>query len=164
MTSKERMLRALSRQIPDRLPATVHQWQPYHLQNYLDGVSDLDAFRRFGLDASLARFPLKATPTPDWVTEVRELDAPEGEWRNQFIVRTPGGELEQTIGRNPITQWQITHLIKRPEDLELVDRYHPIPQLDRKALEYDYRQLGEDGIMRGFVMGCLLYTSDAADE
>jgi hypothetical protein len=27
MTSKERMLRALAREKPDRLPVTVHQWQ-----------------------------------------------------------------------------------------------------------------------------------------
>jgi hypothetical protein len=30
MTSKERMLIALSNGKPDRLPVTIHQWQPYH--------------------------------------------------------------------------------------------------------------------------------------
>ena len=30
MTSKERLLTALDKGIPDRLPVTVHQWQPYH--------------------------------------------------------------------------------------------------------------------------------------
>ena len=57
MTSKERMLTALGRGIPDRVPATVHQWQPFHLNTYVGGIGDLQAFRRFGLDASLARFP-----------------------------------------------------------------------------------------------------------
>ena len=52
MTSKERMLTALARGVPDRAPATVHQWMPYHLHHYLDGIGDLDAFRRFGLDAA----------------------------------------------------------------------------------------------------------------
>ncbi len=40
MTSKERMLSALHREKPDRLPVSVHQWQPYHLDIYLDGISD----------------------------------------------------------------------------------------------------------------------------
>jgi hypothetical protein len=51
MTSKERMLRALRREVPDRVPATVHQWQAYHLNKYLGGIDPLAAFRRFGLDA-----------------------------------------------------------------------------------------------------------------
>jgi len=51
MTSKERMLAALNRETPDRLPITLHQWQGYHLEKYLGGISDLEAFRKFGLDA-----------------------------------------------------------------------------------------------------------------
>ena len=31
MTSKERLMCALHREKPDRLPVTVHQWQGYHL-------------------------------------------------------------------------------------------------------------------------------------
>lgn len=53
MTSKERMLRALSRERPDRLPATVHQWQKYHLDHFLGGLSEIEAFEMFGLDAAV---------------------------------------------------------------------------------------------------------------
>ena len=56
MTSKERMLRALNRETPDRLPVTIHQWQGCHLDKYLGGMSDLEAFRKFGLDAAIAYF------------------------------------------------------------------------------------------------------------
>lgn len=31
MNSKERLILALRREKPDRLPVTVHQWQQYHL-------------------------------------------------------------------------------------------------------------------------------------
>ena len=41
MTSKERMLRALNREQPDRLPVTVHQWQDYHLNKYMGGSDTL---------------------------------------------------------------------------------------------------------------------------
>ncbi len=50
MTSKERMMLALRREVADRVPATAHQWQPHHLDTYLDGIDALSAFRRFGLD------------------------------------------------------------------------------------------------------------------
>ncbi len=46
MNSKERMMLALNREKPDRLPATVHQWQGYHLDTYMGGISDLAAFNR----------------------------------------------------------------------------------------------------------------------
>ena len=58
MTGKERMLRALNRETPDRLPATVHQWQGYHLEHYMDGVDALKAFEITGLDV----FPAIALP------------------------------------------------------------------------------------------------------
>jgi hypothetical protein len=153
MTSKERLLTALARGTPDRVPATVHQWQPYHLRTYLHGISDREAFRRFGLDASLTRFPLLPLQDPHWVVETRELDAPPGERRWQVTITTPEGTLQNLVGQNPITTWNITHLVKRHEDLQLIERYMPVPKLDRKALQEEYDLLGDDGIMRGFVWG-----------
>lgn len=153
MTSKERMMIALERGVPDRVPATVHQWQAYHLNTYLDGCSDLAAFLRFGLDASLARFPLLPDNDPNWVTTVTELDAPEGEQRFLVTITTPDGTLDKQVGRNAVTSWNITHLVKRPEDIELIDRYMPVPRLDREALQREYDALGDAGIMRGFVFG-----------
>ena len=48
MNSKERLMLALNKEKPDRLPVTVHQWQGYHLDVYMGGISDLEAFRRPG--------------------------------------------------------------------------------------------------------------------
>jgi len=56
LTPKERMMRALRREQPDRLPCTVHQWQGYHLHHCLGGMDALSAFRKFGLDAALQYF------------------------------------------------------------------------------------------------------------
>jgi uroporphyrinogen-III decarboxylase len=67
-------------------------------------------------------------------------------------ITTPQGQLENLIAENPITRWNVTHLIKRHEDLELVDKYLPVPTLDKEAVRRDYEGLGQDGIMRGF--GC----------
>jgi len=153
MTSKERMLVALGRGVPDRVPASVHQWQAFHLNTYLGGISDLEAFRRFGLDASLLRVPLLPPEDPNWRVETRELEAPAGERRYRVTVTTPEGQLDNVVAENPITRWIVTPLIKRHEDLELVEKYMPVPKLDKEALRRGYEALGQDGIMRGFVFG-----------
>jgi uroporphyrinogen-III decarboxylase len=153
MTSRERLLTALDGGIPDRVPASVHQWQPYHLRKYLGGISDIAAFRRFGLDASLGRLPMIERPDRNWQIETRNLDAPAGETRVQTIITTPGGKLDYTLGSNEITGFITTHLVKRQEDVELIDRYMPTPRLDREALQRDFNEMGEDGIMRSGVWG-----------
>ena len=51
MKSKERLLVALERGKPDRLPVTVHQWQQYHLDKYMGGISDLEAFGMLNMDS-----------------------------------------------------------------------------------------------------------------
>ena len=53
MNSKERLMTAIHKGKPDRLPATVHQWQGYHLEEYMGGISDLEAFKKVGLDAQI---------------------------------------------------------------------------------------------------------------
>ena len=62
MTPKERMLAALHREKPDRLPVTVHQWQGYHLEEYMGGVEALEALDRVNRVSLAAGFPLLMTP------------------------------------------------------------------------------------------------------
>ncbi len=40
MTSRERLLAALDRTLPDRLQATTHHLMPYLLAKYMGGASD----------------------------------------------------------------------------------------------------------------------------
>lgn len=153
MTSKERMLAALRRQRPDRLPATVHQWQPYHLDKYLGGITPLAAFRHFGLDASLAALPCVDVSSPDWAVEVVETRTPDGYRLRRRIYHTPEGTLSDAWEFRPTTAWLVEHLVKRPEDVDLLDRYMPVPRLDRAAAARVYEELGEHGILRGSVWG-----------
>ncbi|MBK9120484.1 MAG: hypothetical protein IPM18_12930 [Phycisphaerales bacterium] len=153
MTSKERLLCALRRERPDRLPATVHQWQPYHLDKYLHGMSPLDAFRHFGLDASLPALPCSEQPSPDWRIEVFETTSLAGHRVRQRRYHTPEGTLSDTWEFRPATAWLIEHLVKQPEDVDLIDRYMPVPRLDRAAVARTYAELGDDGILRGFLWG-----------
>ena len=164
MTSKERMLRALARQVPDRLPMTIHQWQPYHLEKYLGGATDLEAFRRFGLDASIA---YTAAVGQVWVqTNEQPADA-DPNWRHTFTVvnadpddrivhhtvRTPGGTLTYKTGGNRMTTWITEYMVKRPDDVDLIARYMPVPAMSKQAVARAYDAVGDAGILRGFVWG-----------
>ena len=53
MNSKERVMCAINGEKPDRLPVIVHQWQGYHLDTYMGGISALEAFKLAGMDASV---------------------------------------------------------------------------------------------------------------
>lgn len=143
MTSKERMLTALSRGKPDRLPATIHQWQRYHLQHFMDGADQLEAFKRVGLDASI-------TPT-DIYTEVESPDwrvtHDGGRWR----VRTPDGELTWTTASDEYTTYHTEAPLKTARDIEIFVKHWPGTTLDHARLNDWYDRTGDAGIVRGFV-------------
>ncbi len=164
MTSKERLLLALAREKPDRLPVTLHQWQQYHLDTYMGGCDPLEAFRRTGLDAAIQYFEAMgqfwipnaekfALNTPQWRDEMTVVDAdPENKIVHHRIV-TPDGELTYKTGADRKTTWITEYLIKRREDVDLIERYMPVAALDKAAIAVEYDRIGDAGILRGFVWG-----------
>lgn len=164
MDSKERMLCALGLGKPDRLPVTIHQWQQYHLDHHMGGMTPQEAFRATGLDAAVSFFVGMGqftAPTqegtyelaPGWVDRVREMSRSTTARIVQHTISTPDGQLTYAVGANPTTSWIIEHMIKREEDLDLIERYMPIASLDRPAVGRAYDELGAAGILRGFVWG-----------
>ncbi len=164
MTPKERMLLALECKKPDRLPATIHQWQQYHLDEYMGGCDALEAFRSTGMDASIQYFEAMgqfwvpdaekhALQTEQWRDEMTVVDSnPDKKVVHHRIV-TPEGELTYKTGGNRTTTWVTEYLIKRHEDVELIERYMPVASLDKQAIAAEYERIGEAGILRGFVWG-----------
>jgi hypothetical protein len=59
MTSRQRMLTALARGVPDRLPVTTHHVMLYFLDKYMQGMSYHEFFDFFGLDAIVWTVPYK---------------------------------------------------------------------------------------------------------
>lgn len=164
MTSKERMMRAINREVPDRLPITLHQWQQYHLDKYLGGISDLEAFRRFGFDAAIAYFEVMgqfwlpgvvqgSEGNPDWQEEIKIVKDDPDDRVIHHTICTPEAVLTYKTAGNRMTTWITEYLIKRPKDVELIERYMPVPKLNKKALAEAYDRVGDDGILRGFVWG-----------
>jgi uroporphyrinogen decarboxylase len=50
MKPRDRFLKALNRETPDRLPVTTHHLMPYFLDRYLNGMSNDQFFAHFGID------------------------------------------------------------------------------------------------------------------
>jgi uroporphyrinogen-III decarboxylase len=164
MTSKERMMLAVNRQKPDRLPVTVHQWQGYHLDNYMGGISVLEAFGKVGMDAAIQYFAdmgqfwlvdadFSKFSTKEWRDEVKVISDDPDNRINHHNILTPEGVLTYKTSGDRKTTWITEYLIKRDEDIELIRKYMPVPELDLKPLEKVYDEVGDRGIVRGFVWG-----------
>ena len=164
MTSKERLLLAINHQKPDRLPVSIHQWQQYHLDTYMNGMDPLEAFRATGMDAAIQYFEAMGQfwipdaekhtlETPQWRDEISVVDPNPDDKTVHHRIVTPRGELTYKTGADRTTTWITEYLIKRHEDLDLIEKYMPVTRLDKKAVAREYDRVGEAGILRGFVWG-----------
>ena len=152
---------ALHKEKPDRLPASIHQWQDYHLEEYMGGISDLEAFARFGLDAQIQYFQsmgqfwlVDADFTKfnvnQWVDHANIVsDKPDNRIVHHTI-ETPEGTLTYRTAGDRKTTWITDYLIKHDEDVELIRKYMPVPQLDPEPIRQRYDEIGDHGILRGF--------------
>ncbi|MHC4245125.1 MAG: hypothetical protein ACYSU4_22175 [Planctomycetota bacterium] len=151
MTSKERMMRALNREKPDRLPVSLHQWQQYHLDKYLSGMSDLDAFEKFGFDAQAQYFgdvgqtqlqsaALKSS-TNNWKIEPEVISSDPDNRAVNYTIHTPEGTLTYKNAGDRKTTWVTEYMVKRDEDIRLIGKYMPVPTLSLEPVSRLYDQL-----------------------
>ena len=158
------MLCALERGKPDRLPVSVHQWQPYHLDKYLGGISDIEAFEKFGMDAQIqyfadmgqfwvAKADFSKSSTSDWRDEAEVISDDPDDRVIHHTIHTPAGKLTYKTGGDRKTTWLTEYMIKRDEDIEIIARFMPVPTLDTKPVGEMYDRVGDHGILRGFVWG-----------
>lgn len=164
MTPRERLMLALHREKPDRVPCTVHQWQHYHLQTYVEGKSELEAMEHFGMDPAVQHVQrmgqfwlddVDFTPwsTPEWRETIEVIrDEPRAKERLHTI-GTPGGTLSYRTAGDHATVWISEHLIQRDEDVELIEKYMPVFDLDVEPVRKLHDEIGDRGILRGFVWG-----------
>ncbi len=164
MTSKERMLLAINREKPDRLPVTVHQWQKYHLDTQLGGITDLEAFERFGMDAAVQYFQDMGQ---FWLPDVDFAKFSTAQWRDDVqivsndpdnriaahTISTPEGTLTYKTAGDRKTTWITEYMVKHDEDIDLIRKYMPVPELDPRPVNTLYDQIADRGILRGFVWG-----------
>ena len=158
MNSKERMLIALNRGIPDKMPVTIHQWQSYHLNTYMNGATEIEAFKKMGLDASATYYPsYYKSPRVDWI-ETSTVRHQDDITITDYLVSTPDGKLTYQISSNKFTSWYSENLIKDYDDIYIYKKHFPKMAIKRKELEEHYSLLGDSGIARcgipSFQGGC----------
>ena len=158
------MLCALERGKPDRLPVSVHQWQSYHLNKYLNGISELEAFERFGMDAQIqyiqdmgqvgqAEAGFTNFSVTQWNEQAQIISDDPDNRIIHYNIRTPEGTLAYKMAGNRMTTWITESLIKHDEDIELIRKYMPVPNFDSEPVSKLYEEIGDRGILRGFIWG-----------
>lgn len=163
MDARERMLTAIHNEKPDHLPVQVHNWMPYYLNRYLDGMDCYQAYERFGMDMAIYTGPNWIYDPKDldnWRVEIVEVSNANGVHNWLEIVHTPKGDLRTAFGSNEITTWETEPLIKTADDFDLYDAYYPVPiGVDGTQVRDALNRVGNRGIVRGIIwchgqMGC----------
>ena len=154
MTGKERLVAALDRKPLDRLPVTTHHVMPYFLNTYMDGISYSEFFRQMGMDPIFWVNDWTWTPenVEDWRIERQVLPHPRYH-TERYYIHTPAKTLTMVIQSNHLTSWVTEHLLKEKSDLEVLDRYMPVPKGDKALIEQAARE-HPDCLIRGTV-ACL---------
>jgi uroporphyrinogen-III decarboxylase len=130
----------------------------------MNGISDLQAFQQVGLDAQIQYFEEMAQfwlvdadftklNTDEWKDEPNVVSDDPDDRYTEHIITTPEGILSYHTAGNQKTTWISKYLIEKDEDIELIRKYMPVPKLDIKAVNQAYDEIGDQGIMRGFVWG-----------
>ncbi|MBI5708287.1 MAG: hypothetical protein HZC36_14990 [Armatimonadetes bacterium] len=160
LTSKERMLTALAMGAPDRVPITIHQWQPYHLKQTMGGMGQLEAFQAVGLDASIETYShLSPIPSSNWSyttvqserSDPTDESDPHDEPETLHQAETPDGTLSWKTVTNPTTTFITEHPVKTEQDAEIFLKHYPGKRFDAAAVSRVYDEAGDAGIVRGFI-------------
>jgi len=172
MTHRERLVTALRREKPDRLPVTTHHVMSYFLDHYLEGISSQDFFERYGMDA--ITWPVLHKPDParaeyfdphqgvpgflearrvssdQWRIEEEEIPGQPGRtMRYRFV--TPRGALTMMTQSNEQTTWVTEPLIKHKRDIDLVGEFVTHPLCDVQAVNQASREYGQRGLVRSHI-------------
>ncbi|MEW5900146.1 MAG: hypothetical protein AB1715_01650, partial [Acidobacteriota bacterium] len=141
MTAKQRLIAALERRIPDRLPVTTHHVMKYFLEKHMGGISNGEFFDHFGLDPILwvtAQKPDESLgeyfdPTqeevdyvesrrlcsPRWRIEARDIPGQEYK-TTRFNFVTPKKALTMVLQSTGYTNWVTERPVKEKGDIEII--------------------------------------------
>lgn len=153
MTSRERMLTALDNGKPDRLPCQVHDWMPYYLKNYLDGMDRWEAFERFGMDYAIyisPKYSYAEKSLSNWLVKETDLGIDEsGNRRVAVEIMTPKGKLQKRVTHTDVTSYDSEYLLKNMKDFEIWNEFYPLPiSVDFNPIQKVKDRLGDRGIIR----------------
>lgn len=172
MTSKERLITAIDRKVPDRLPVTTHHVMPYFLEKYMDGIHYQKFFDHFGFDpilwitehcpdeskgeyfdplqGKLGFLETRRICSNNW--RIKTEDIPHKKYKTvRYYFITPKKTLSMVLQSDIYTTWVMERLIKERNDIDIIDEYAPTPQCNVDIVNTKAKEFGERGIVRGFV-------------
>ena len=179
LTSKQRLLTALEGGVPDRLPVTTHHLQDYFRNTYMGGMSDLEVFDHFGMDAIYWTSPYLPDPaqgayfdpqqeepanprfsrrivSDNWRISTESL--PDDRYETtRYTITTPKGSLTTVLQRNEYTAWVSEHLVKDKTDIDLIAEYATAPLCNVEQVNREAEAFGERGLVRGAICGFDIY-------
>jgi uroporphyrinogen decarboxylase len=158
VSSRARLLAALDRRVPDRLPVTTHHLMPSFLAR-MGGLGERQFFDRFGLDAISWTTPLLRPLEdggPGWRLERESLPDPDyATTRYRFV--TARGTLTTVLQDDGRSAWVRERLVKEKRDVETLEAIELDPACDLGAVASAAAAIGDRGIVRGAVPGFPVY-------
>lgn len=171
LTAKQRYLKALNREIPDRLPVANHFVMPSFLKNHMNGISVDEFFDQTGVDPILWTISHKGNtekgeyfdPQQKEVAFLESRRISSDNWRitsenipskystTRYTFNTPGGNLTMSLQSDEHSSWVVEHLIKEKKDIDLIANYATQPLCDIEDINRQASNYGERGIVRGWI-------------
>jgi uroporphyrinogen-III decarboxylase len=174
MTTKDRFLRAINREKPDRLPVTTHHIMPYFLQQYYNNRSYQDFFKEYGIDPiewiidfepspskgeyfdpshqELGFLEAKRICTDSWYFEEEILRTDASGITKRFKIITPEKTMSMILKSDPQSTWVLEHLIKDKNDIDIISKYVVHPKCNILTINKKARELGTNALIRGHVI------------
>lgn len=178
MNSRERLLKALDKKVPDRLPVTTHHVMPCFLNEYMGGIHYLEFFDFFGLDpvnwvvahrpdTSQGEYynPEQGVPgflEPRWICSdnwrIESAVLPDSRYEStRYSFITPERTLSMVLQRSSRTSWVVERLLKEKRDIDLIRKYAPVPLCNVDEVNREADTFMERGLIRGMVPGFDVY-------
>jgi hypothetical protein len=173
MTSKERLLKAINGEKPDRLPVTTHHLQKYFLDKCMDGIDNEEFFDRFKMDPIMWISPVKAKDNSKYFIQNEFVSADDMQFRPvsndnwrieqekvpddkyptvRYSFITPKKELTMILQSNEYTSWVTEHLIKEKQDVDILAEYLPHSVCDVEKVNNAVDDYGQRGLVRGTIL------------
>ncbi|HHY82430.1 MAG TPA: hypothetical protein GX505_07095 [Clostridiales bacterium] len=152
MTSKERLIAAINREVPDRLPATTHHLMHSYLHGQMGGMTNEEFFQYFGLDPIHWTNSAEYTENQleNWRITSCELTGQKYPSR-RYTIDTPDGALTCVLQYNEHTIWVAEHLIKEKNDIDILAKHMPSPSCNISYIEQEYKS-HPNALIRGNIV------------
>ena len=178
MTSKQRLLAALKRRLPDRMPVTTHHIMPYFLDKYMGGMAYPEFFNYFDLDPifwvtahrpdaaygnyydpfqeELGFLEPHRIVSDDWQISIQDISQ-KGQKCSRYNFKTPEKTLSLVLQRDGYTVWLRERLVKEKSDIDIIRKYAPVPMCDIAEVNRQADGFGDKGLIRGSIPGFDVY-------